>query len=44
MPLLKFSSNLGDLRMGQAVHSEVICLGFERFKSVRIGIVELCAS
>lgn len=43
-PLLKSCSNLGDLKMGQGVHGGVVCLGFERFSSIRIGLVELYAS
>lgn len=30
--------------MGRGVHSAVVRLGFERFRSIRIGIVELYAS
>lgn len=43
-PLLKSCANLVDLRMGRGVHSGVVRLGFERFRSIRIGIVELYAS
>nr|GMD10717.1 pentatricopeptide repeat-containing protein At1g09190 [Ipomoea batatas] len=43
-PLLKASSNLPDLRLGQAVHKEAIVLGFHRFTSIGIGIVELYSS
>nr|GMD05784.1 pentatricopeptide repeat-containing protein At1g09190 [Ipomoea batatas] len=43
-PLLKACSNLPDLRLGQAVHKEAIVLGFHRFTSIGIGIVELYSS
>ncbi|KAJ4824833.1 hypothetical protein Tsubulata_037380 [Turnera subulata] len=40
-PLLKACSSLGDLKLGQCVHKEIIVAGFEWFSSVRIGVVEL---
>ncbi|KAK6805072.1 hypothetical protein RDI58_002856 [Solanum bulbocastanum] len=40
-PLLKACANLEDLEMGQGVHKHVLALGFGRFGSIRIGIVEL---
>ncbi|XP_027163418.1 pentatricopeptide repeat-containing protein At1g09190 [Coffea eugenioides] len=43
-PLLKACTNLGDPELGEAVHKEALVLGFERFGSIRIGIVELYSS
>ncbi|EOY11630.1 PREDICTED: pentatricopeptide repeat-containing protein At1g09190 [Theobroma cacao] len=43
-PLLKACSGLGDVRVGQCTHGEVIKSGFERFGSVQIGVVELYSS
>lgn len=43
-PLLKACSNLPHLGFGQAVHKEAIVLGFHRFTSIGIGIVELYSS
>jgi len=40
-PLLKSCSGLCDFKLGQGVHAEIIRVGFERFSSIRIGIVEL---
>ncbi|CAH9077221.1 unnamed protein product [Cuscuta europaea] len=41
-PLLKACANLPeDIRLGQAVHKETIALGFRRFNSICIGLVEL---
>ncbi|MCD7446489.1 hypothetical protein HAX54_007804 [Datura stramonium] len=40
-PLLKACANLEDLELGQGVHKHVLALGFGRFGSIRIGIVEL---
>ncbi|XP_059648436.1 pentatricopeptide repeat-containing protein At1g09190-like [Cornus florida] len=40
-PLLKSCTNLVDVKTGQGVHAEILRLGFERFGSIRIGIVEL---
>ncbi|CAN4110979.1 unnamed protein product [Withania somnifera] len=40
-PLLKACVNLQDLEMGQGVHKHVLALGFGRFGSIRIGVVEL---
>ncbi|CAA2972533.1 pentatricopeptide repeat-containing At1g09190 [Olea europaea subsp. europaea] len=40
-PLLKACANFGDLKLGRGVHKEVLVLGFARFGSIRIGIVEL---
>ncbi|XP_059313280.1 pentatricopeptide repeat-containing protein At1g09190 [Lycium ferocissimum] len=40
-PLLKACVNLEDLRLGQGVHKHVLSLGFERFGSIRVGVVEL---
>jgi pentatricopeptide repeat protein len=40
-PLLKSCSGLCDLKLGQCVHAEIARVGFERFSSIRIGIVEL---
>ncbi|KAJ8529597.1 hypothetical protein K7X08_036432 [Anisodus acutangulus] len=40
-PLLKACVNLEDLKLGQGVHKHVLALGFERFGSIRIGVVEL---
>ncbi|KAL0006156.1 hypothetical protein SO802_013717 [Lithocarpus litseifolius] len=40
-PLLKACSGLCDYKLGQCVHAEIIRIGFERFGSIRIGIVEL---
>ncbi|CAI9764793.1 unnamed protein product [Fraxinus pennsylvanica] len=39
-PLLKACANIGDLKLGRGVHKEVLVLGFARFGSIRIGIVE----
>ncbi|GMY21861.1 pentatricopeptide repeat-containing protein At1g09190 [Fagus crenata] len=39
-PLLKSSSGLCDCKLGQCVHAEIIRIGFERFGSIRIGIVK----
>lgn len=43
-PLLKACLGVGDLRVGQCVHGEIIRSGFERFGSIRIGVVELYTS
>ncbi|KAJ8752530.1 hypothetical protein K2173_004818 [Erythroxylum novogranatense] len=43
-PLLKASSSLFDLTLGQCVQKEVIVGGFECFSSVQIGMVELYAA
>lgn len=43
-PLLKACVNLRDLKVGREVHKEVLVLGFDRFGSVRIGIIELYSS
>ncbi|CAI9103505.1 OLC1v1002001C1 [Oldenlandia corymbosa var. corymbosa] len=40
-PLLKACSNLGHLSLGQTVQKQGLVLGFQRFGSVRIGLVEL---
>ncbi|KAK4378855.1 hypothetical protein RND71_000717 [Anisodus tanguticus] len=40
-PLLKACVNLEDLVLGQGVHKHVVALGFERFGSIRTGILEL---
>ncbi|XP_019242725.1 PREDICTED: pentatricopeptide repeat-containing protein At1g09190 [Nicotiana attenuata] len=40
-PLLKSCSNLEDLKLGRAIQKNVLALGFERFGSIRIGIIEL---
>ncbi|KAL2492032.1 Pentatricopeptide repeat-containing protein [Abeliophyllum distichum] len=39
-PLLKACANVGDLKLGRRVHKEVLVLGFARFGSIRIGVVE----
>ncbi|XVF31453.1 hypothetical protein REPUB_Repub16aG0147200 [Reevesia pubescens] len=43
-PLLKACLRLGDVRMGECIHGEVIRSGFEGFGSVQIGLVELNSS
>ncbi|GLT37956.1 hypothetical protein SLA2020_122350 [Shorea laevis] len=43
-PLLKACSSLGDVRLGQRVHGEIVRVGFESFSAVGIGIVELYCS
>ncbi|XP_022720137.1 pentatricopeptide repeat-containing protein At1g09190 [Durio zibethinus] len=43
-PLLKACSGVGDVKIGECIHGEVIKSGFERFGSVQIGIVELYSS
>lgn len=43
-PLLKASANLRDLKLGGEIHKAVLVLGFERFGSMRVGVVELYAS
>lgn len=43
-PLLKACTNLGDLKLGEGVHKQVLILGFERFGSIRIGVVEVYSS
>ncbi|VFQ62638.1 unnamed protein product [Cuscuta campestris] len=41
-PLLKACTDLhGGLRLGQAVHKEALVLGFHRFNSICVGVVEL---
>ncbi|XP_057963349.1 pentatricopeptide repeat-containing protein At1g09190 [Malania oleifera] len=42
-PLLKSCSSLGDLRLGEGVHAEILTSGFECYGSIRVGIVELYA-
>lgn len=39
-PLLKACANLNDDKLAEGVHGEVIVLGFERYSSIRIGMLE----
>ncbi|KAK1581164.1 hypothetical protein Q3G72_003738 [Acer saccharum] len=43
-PLLKACCGLREVKFGEFVHGEVIRSGFERFGSIRIGVVELYTS
>ncbi|PIN05873.1 hypothetical protein CDL12_21585 [Handroanthus impetiginosus] len=43
-PLLKACANLRDLYLGLGVYKEVLVLGYERFGSIRVGVVELCVN
>lgn len=43
-PLLKACSNLREVKLGLGVYKEVLVFGFERFKSIRIGLLELCVT
>lgn len=43
-PLLKACTNLGDLHLGQGVQKEGLVMGFERYGSIRIALVELYTS
>ncbi|XP_065853469.1 pentatricopeptide repeat-containing protein At1g09190 [Euphorbia lathyris] len=40
-PLLKACSNLCDLKLGRCIHKNIIIVGFGRFNSIRIGVIEL---
>ncbi|XP_073129420.1 pentatricopeptide repeat-containing protein At1g09190 [Henckelia pumila] len=43
-PLLKACANLRELNLGLAVYKQVLVFGFERFASIRIGLLELCVN
>ncbi|WCJ43034.1 Pentatricopeptide repeat-containing protein At1g09190 [Euphorbia peplus] len=43
-PLMKACSNLCDLKLGQCVHKDVIRVGFARFSSIKIGVIEFYAN
>lgn len=43
-PLLKACSDLQDIKLGLGVYKEVLVFGFERFGSMRIGLLELCVN
>ncbi|KAL6545094.1 hypothetical protein OROHE_010001 [Orobanche hederae] len=40
-PLLKACANLCDLNLGLEVYKELLVLGYERFGSIRVGVLEL---
>ncbi|XP_073042569.1 pentatricopeptide repeat-containing protein At1g09190-like [Primulina eburnea] len=43
-PLLKACANLREVKLGLGVYKEVLVFGFERFGSIRIGLLELCVN